>query len=200
MSGIIAQNSGRHTGLVKAGAGGGVWTFISTLTASADLTLSFTGIGDAYDEYYFHFNSIHAATNNAQFFFNGSDDATSHTYDISKTTTFFRPYKAEGGASGLNYDNSFDLANGTGFQALQGDGVGIDNDQCCSGYLRLINPASTTFIKSFWSVVNSVGPGDYLKTNYVAGYFNTTAPITAIQFKFNTDEIDSGSISLYGIG
>ena len=43
MSGIIAQNSGRHTGLVKASSGGGgVWNKIETLTASNSATLSFT--------------------------------------------------------------------------------------------------------------------------------------------------------------
>ena len=44
MSGIIAQNSGRHTGLVKAASGGGdaVWNLIETLTASSDADLSFT--------------------------------------------------------------------------------------------------------------------------------------------------------------
>ena len=41
MSGIIAQNSGRHTGLVKASSAGGVWNLIETLTASSDADLSF---------------------------------------------------------------------------------------------------------------------------------------------------------------
>ncbi len=30
MSGIIAQNVGRHTGLVKAPGGGGAWNLINT--------------------------------------------------------------------------------------------------------------------------------------------------------------------------
>ena len=43
MSGIIAQNSGRHTGLVKAASGGGgVWNLILTQTASSSATISFT--------------------------------------------------------------------------------------------------------------------------------------------------------------
>ena len=42
MSGIIAQNSGRHTGLVKAASAGGVWNLILTQTASASATINFT--------------------------------------------------------------------------------------------------------------------------------------------------------------
>ena len=207
MSGIVAQNVGRNSGLVKAAAGGAVeWTLIKTLTASSSATLSFVNgasdvvLDDTYDEYYFNFIDIHAGTNNAQFFFNGSDDTSRHAYDISKTTTFWRPYRSEGGFVGINYDDSYDLANGTGFQALQGDGVGIDNDQSASGHMRLFNPASTTFVTHFFSVCNGMSPDDYLKVNHVSGYFNTTAAITAIQFKFNSGNIDAGTISLYGIG
>ena len=53
MSGIIAQNVGRHTGLIKATAAGGEWTLISTVTSDgSDATISFTsGIDSTYDEY-----------------------------------------------------------------------------------------------------------------------------------------------------
>ena len=33
MSGIIAQNSGRHTGLVKSASAAGVWNLIETFTS-----------------------------------------------------------------------------------------------------------------------------------------------------------------------
>ena len=35
--------------------------------------------------------------------------------------------------------------------------------------------------------------------NYVAGYINTTAAITEIDFKFNTGNMDAGTIIMYGI-
>ena len=34
---------------------------------------------------------------------------------------------------------------------------------------------------------------------HVAGYCNVTAAIDAVQFKFNTGNIDAGDICLYGI-
>ena len=80
MSGIIAQNSGRHTGLVKAGGAGGVWTLIETQTASSDSTLSFTsGIDSTYDEFVFQFINIHAETDGAKFQFQG-DTGTNTSY------------------------------------------------------------------------------------------------------------------------
>ena len=33
MSGIIAQNVGRHTGLVKAAGGGGAWNLLQKITS-----------------------------------------------------------------------------------------------------------------------------------------------------------------------
>jgi hypothetical protein len=35
--------------------------------------------------------------------------------------------------------------------------------------------------------------------NHIAGYFNTTAALDEFQFKFNSGNIDSGTIKLYGI-
>ena len=200
MGGIVTQNINRQSGLVKAPeAGGGAWNFISKTSGDA-ATISITsGIDSTYKVYLITCNNIHAATDNQLFLFNGSDDTSSHSYDISKQTTFWRAYHSEGDASGLGYDGGGDLANGTGFQVLNGDGLGIDNDQCTSGYLYLYNPSSTTFLKHFSSVFNNMTPDDYLQNTYVHGYFNTTAAITALQFKMASGNINSGDICLYGL-
>jgi hypothetical protein len=41
---------------------------------------------------------------------------------------------------------------------------------------------------------------DFTETDFVAGYGNTTSAVDAIQFKFDSGNIDSGTIKLYGIG
>ena len=198
MSGIIASNIDSNSGLIKKPSAG-VWVKISSVTASSSGDVSFTsGIDSTYDKYCFIFNNIHAATDNQLFHFNGSSDSGSN-YNVTKTTSYFRAYHSEGDATGLGYDSGGDLAQGTGFQVLNGDGLGIDNDQSTSGYLYLYNPASTTFVKHFMSVFNNMTPDDYLQNTYVAGYFNTTAAITALQFKMASGNIDAGVIKLYGI-
>ena len=187
----------------------GEMRFIKKLTASSSSTLSFVdGSSDVvldvtYKEYLFTFNSIHPATNNANFTFNGSDDDSSHSYDVIKTTTAFDAFhKEDGSSSNLSYRTSEDIAEGTGFQTLTLDGgVGNNNDDNFNGYLHLFNPSSTTFVKHFLAKTThgyNASPA-FVMNSFIAGYFNTTADITAIQFKFASGNIDAGDICLYGI-
>ena len=75
MTGIVAQNVARTSGLVKAASGGGgVWTLIKTLTASSSSTLSFVdGTSDVvldstYPIYVFKFINIHPQTDGVHYF------------------------------------------------------------------------------------------------------------------------------------
>jgi len=205
MSGIIAQNILDNSGLVKAPAAGGAWNFIKKLSASSDSALSFvTGSSDvdltSYKEYIFTFKNIHPETQGAEFTFNGSDDDSSHSYDVIKTVSMFATYNHEssGETPNVYYNTDADIAQSTAFQILCYD-VGADNDQGCSGYLHLFNPSSTTFVKHFITSFNSAHYGDYSQQFNLAGYFNDTDDITALQFKFSSGDIDTGDICLYGI-
>ena len=189
----------------------GAMTLIKTLTASSSSTLSFVhGSSDVvldstYPVYLFKFINIHPATNNTDFSFNASDDDSSHSYDVIKTTTTFDAFhKEDGGNQALNYKTGGgeDIAQGTGFQILTLDGgVGNNNDDNFNGQLFLFNPSSTTFVKHFFATTThgyNASPA-FVMNSFIAGYFNTTADITAIQFKFASGNIDSGTIKLYGI-
>ena len=183
----------------------GSMVFIKKLTASSSGTLSFVDgssdvvLDSTYKEYMFTFNNMHPATDNVNFLFNGSDDDSSHSYDVTKTTTFFRAHHNEAdSATALGYRTGQDLVQSTSFQQLNLE-VGNDNDQSLSGSLHLFNPSSTTFVKHFIARTNVSFEADYTIDSYVAGYFNTTADITAIQFKMSSGNIDSGDICLYGI-
>ena len=187
----------------------GEMRFIKKQTASSSATISFVDgtsdvvLDNTYKEYLFTFNSIHPATNNANFTFNGSDDDSSHSYDVIKTTTAFDAFhKEDGSSSNLSYRTSEDIAEGTGFQTLTLDGgVGNNNDDNFNGYLHLFNPSSTTFVKHFLAKTThgyNASPA-FVMNSFIAGYFNTTADITAIQFKFASGNIDAGDICLYGI-
>ena len=180
----------------------GELNFISKQTASSSATISFTsGIDSTYKEYLFTFNNIHPANDDKNFLFNGSDDTSSHSYDITKTTTSFVAYHNEGGSdSALAYSNGGDLAQSTDFQRLSiGDKMGNDNDQGLSGSLHLFDPSNTTFVKHFIAETSIAGASNYNSHAFFSGYFNTTSAITAIQFKAETGNIDAGDICLYGI-
>ena len=203
MSGIIAQNVGRHTGLVKAAdAGGGAWTLIQTLTSDgSDADLSFTsGLDDTYDVYCFIFTYIHLETADDHFQFNASDDGGSN-YDLSKIGTFFRGYHNEAGAAGtFNYDSGQDIA-GTGHGTLISY-ADVSNDSNGGGEFYLWNPSSDTFTKHFSSRIvsqqNDANP--YMYDNHIAGYINTADAVNAVQFKASSGEIQAGTISLFGLG
>ena len=184
---------------------GGSMVFIKKLTASSDGTLSFVdGASDVvfdstYKEYLFTFNNVHPATDAAALTFNGSDDDSSHSYDVTKTTSYFYAYQNEAGNStNLVYDTNQDLAQQTGFQNLAAS-IGSDNDQGLSGSLRIFNPSSTTFVKHFIGETHISSHEDLALHFYIGGYFNTTADITAMQFKMSSGNIDAGDICLYGI-
>ena len=184
----------------------GSMTFIKKLTASASATLSFVDgsdgvvLDDTYKEYVFTFNNIHPATNNTNFTFNASNDDSSHSYDVIKTTTQFRSLHAEANNdTNLQYFGSQDLAQSSAFQTLISE-IGNENDETASGYLNLFNPSSTTFVKHYMSRLNSYASFDYSIEQYSAGYFNDGSnDLTAIQFKMSSGNIDAGDICLYGI-
>ena len=198
MSGIVAQNSGRHSGLVKTVSAAGVWNLIQTLTSDgSDATLTFdSDIDSTYDEYVFKFINIHPETDNKEFQVNFRDGSTA--YDATKTTTTFNAHHSEGDATGFQYDTNADIASGTGFQLLAG-ACGNDNDQAISGYMHLFNPSSTTFVKHFIARISGFHEGDYAFDFPTAGYCNVTAAIDGVQFKYDSGNIDAGDICLYGI-
>ena len=206
MSGIVAQNVGRPSGLIKAAAagGGGTWVEIKSLTASGDGDLSFVDgtddvvLDSTYPIYVFTFNNIHPQNDDVEFGFNGSTD-TGSNYNVAKTTTNFNAYHDEAdSATDVGYRTGEDLAQSTAVQRFQID-YGADADQVGCGYLHLFNPSSTTYVKHFLSRTTNYHAGDYAIDCYVGGYFNTTSAVDAIQFSMSSGNIDSGKIKLFGI-
>ena len=186
----------------------GAMTLIKTLTASASATLSFVNgssdvvLDSTYPIYLFKFINVSptSGASNPTFGFNGSDDTSSHSYDIVKTTTAIQAYhKEDGSAASLFYNTSFDLAQSTAFQYLNFGDANTDADASGSGELYLFNPSSTTFVKHFMSNFNNCASDPSSENDRVAGYFNTTSAITAMQFKYNSGNMDAGTIKLYGI-
>jgi hypothetical protein len=182
----------------------GSMVFIKKLTASSSATLSFVDgtdgvvLDDTYKEYYFTFKDIHPSSSNSYFQFNISTDGGSN-YNVAKTTTWFQSYHAENDSfSGLGYNTSRDLAQGTGYQDISTT-MTTDNDLSLSGQMQLFNPSSTTFVKHFIIRANHMTDNPASNDSYCAGYGNTTSAVDAISFRMDTGNIDAGDICLYGI-
>ena len=183
----------------------GSMVFIKKLTASGSATLSFVDgtsdvvLDDTYKEYLFTFNNIHPSVDGEKCGFQGNA-AGGSGYNETMTTTFITAAhnESDSDAGPLEYDPGYDLAQGSTFQRLTRT-TGNQNDECWSGYLRLFNPSSTTFVKHFLAVSQSLQANEYSNHCHIAGYFNTTSAIDEIQFKMESGDIDAGDICLYGI-
>tara|TARA_R110002096_G_scaffold433357_1_gene651907 strand:- start:7 stop:627 length:621 start_codon:yes stop_codon:yes gene_type:complete len=182
----------------------GSMVFIKKLTASGSATLSFVDgassvvLDNTYKEYLFTFKDIHPATNNQDIQFNASVDGGSN-YNVTKTSTTFQAQHDEADSEALlQYNTDRDLAQSTSAQrfSLQ---IGNGNDECVAGYLHIFNPSSTTFVKHYIARVNGYNGSNYSQDFYTAGYMNTTSAVDAIQFSFQSGNIDAGDICLYGI-
>ena len=207
MSGIVSQNIGRTSGLIKAvEGGGGTWTAIKTLTSDgSDSDLTFVNgasdvvLDSTYPLYCFQLINIHPETNNVRLMMNGSDDTSSHAYDITKISTYFRAYHLEDDSGqAVAYDSDRDSDQATGVQELSMH-TSNDADANINGHMYLFGPSSTTFITHFAARITSSEVSPSSTDSMIAGYFNTTAAITAIQFTFTAGEIQGGKIKLFGI-
>jgi len=186
-----------------AGMPAGAMVLIKEQTASSSSTIDFIdGTSDVvldstYPIYLFKFINIHPATDSVEFSFQ-VDTGTNTSYNQQITSTVFRTFhdEADSGTGLAYYDQ--DQANGTSFQDISDD-VGNGNDESLAGELWLFNPSSTTYVKHFMAITQDYNANDHSLNWYTAGYINTTTAITRARFKFESGNMDSGTIKLYGI-
>ena len=177
----------------------GKLTLISSATASGSASVSFTsGIDSTYDEYVFYCVDIHPSSNSIAFTFQVNASGGSG-FDEAITSTYFDADNLEAGGGGtLRYEAADDQANGTAYQKVT-RATGNDADACAAGVLHLFNPASTTYVKHFYSRFEEYYTSSpRIIDDFSSGYINTTAAITQISFKPESGTFD-GTIYLYGI-
>ena len=200
---LANNNSLANITALPSSISGGAMTLLATQTASGSANLSFTsGIDDTYDSYVFKFYNIHPATNRAIFQFQ-ADTGTNTNYNIAATTSYFQSlHKENDGNAALGYNDSHDDAQSTSFLNLTTHNSS-DNDSATSGNITIYQPSSSVFVKHFISTFNHMytetGGDKYSWEDFKAGYFNTATALTRFQFKFDSGNIDSGVIKLYGI-
>jgi len=181
-----------------AGVSTGDVVLLSTQTASNSASLSFTSdITSTYGEYILKFYNINPATDVGYFHWQGSTDGGS-SYGVNMTTTAFNAYhKEDDSQADIGYIGGSDLAQSTSYQQLAVS-IANDADGSCAGTLHLFNPASTTYVKHFYSTFQGMDHDDVSQNAYMAGYINTTSAIDALNFKFASGNFD-GKIKMWGV-
>ena len=185
---------------VNSGLKGAGPILIQSQTASSSASISFTsGLDSTYDKYMFVFVNIHPATNSVNFGFQVNAAGQSGFNETITSNVFGAMHAENDNDATLTYQSGSDQAQGTALQTLNYN-TGNQNDASVSGELHLFNPASTTYVKHFYSTNNEMLEASYSVNYFVAGYINTTSAIDEIEFKFASGNIDAGKIKMYGIG
>ena len=191
-----SDGSGNLSSVNSALKGNEVLLTTNTFTdaASSDFT---TLIDSTYDVYIFKFNAINPATDLASFQFQVNASGGSG-FNETMTTTYFSAWHDEADTSaGVGYIANKDQAQGTAYQIICYS-IGNAAKECAVGELYLFSPASTTYVKHFYSRAQNFHGADYSQEVYVGGYVNTTAAIDEISFKMDSGNMD-GEIKMYGL-
>ena len=193
---FTSDGSGTLSGL-NSGLSGDGWKLLNTSTASGASSVEFTSL-TGYKIFKFVFIDVAPSADNRDLVFNGSTDDGS-TW-ATKTTSYFETYHGVDGASTtLTYGAAYDLAQSTSDQILARD-AGGGADECIAGEIVIFNPASTTYVKHFYSTIqyHHYYGNNQSQNNFVAGYFNTTSALNRIKFLMDADNL-SGTIKQYGL-
>ena len=201
---LVKYNNNSISAITTTGqmATGGM-VLIKEQTASSSSTISFVDgsggvvLDSTYPIYLFKFINLHNSDDDNQFSFNFSTDSGSN-YNVTKTSTHFYAIHTEADSTAFSYYGGGDLVQSTAFQITTLES-GADNDECDVGELYLFNPSDTTFVKHFMCTMNETGAAPRSSNNFIAGYGNTQSAINGVQFKYASQNIDSGTIKLYGI-
>tara|TARA_R110002020_G_scaffold126469_1_gene284251 strand:+ start:3649 stop:4380 length:732 start_codon:yes stop_codon:yes gene_type:complete len=197
---IFTSDGAGNVSSVNAALAGAGPTFIQKQTASSSSSINFeTGIDSTYDEYLFVWADVVLGTDTAYLRFTPSTASGSYG-DEDGLATFYNAYSyySWSTSSALAYDTSRDF-NGTGSVLLSGH---MDNAATsgAGGWMKFYRPSSTTYVKNF---IAEMTTPYYLPTSsvnyFIAGFFNTTAAITKLQFNTDSGSITSGTFWLYGI-
>jgi hypothetical protein len=190
-------------GALDSGLAKGSMTLIKKLTASSSANLTFIHgtanvvLDSTYKEYLFIVNNMHpGATSEVNFVFNMTTDGSN--FNVEKQGTMMENLHNENNSTSLlRYGpDPGDLE--TGDLMLMGS-INRDADGCGVCLFRLYNPASTTFLKHYSADIQLTHTGPRTYHRLAAGYANTTSAITGVRFLMNTGNIDTGTITLYGI-
>ena len=171
----------------------------NTITSATAASAFTSSIDSTYKLYIFKFYDVRPDTDNIKFAVDFSTDGGSN-YGMTKTTTFFYTYHTEDdSAAALEYVDGHDLAQSTSPQRVT-DGVDTGEADCsAAGELFLFNPSNSTYVKHFYGTSVNKG-GSTIVNSYFGGYVNSTSDVDAVQFKFESGNIATSVIRMYGVG
>ena len=147
----------------------------------------------------FKFINMHPVTDNVHLRFQLGIGATP-VYTGANFYTNFGIMQSNGTTNWWQYEASYGGSGawGVNFATLFKE-IGNDTDESVGGELELFNPGSSTFETVYQSLCSGHLYNDYMLTCFGGGGYNVSDAITGIRFYFNSGNIDSGIIKVYGL-
>jgi len=173
-------------------------TTVTSATANVTFVHGTSGVvlDSTYPIYQFVFINCLPSSDGVKLNYNFSID-TGSNYNVTKTSTNFYAGHTEADATGFGYDSGLAQSTSDAFGTV--GAIGSAADEGCSGEMFLFNPSSTTFVKHFLGQVTIYGSNPQSQITYTGGYCNTTSAVDGVRIKFESGNIASGVIKLYGI-
>lgn len=170
--------------------GEGSLALLETKTASNSASLDFTSrLVSTYDNYLLILNSVLPATNAANLQLRVSSDNGSTWI---QGTSYSASYMYIGGGGGIGAVDSLDTS---AFIIAAANKNSLNG---ASGRLGVFGPLLAQYTQLIFAV-NQINSGDSLPYTYTGGgAYKVTTAINALQVAFNSGNITSGSVSLYG--
>ena len=180
----------------------------SAHTASNDSEIEIlTGITSAFDEYQFHFYNVCPVNDGGDWQFQ-VDTGTNTNWNMYVTSSTYNAWHKEGNVSDDGeYNGGDDQQNADQAYINLTGTVGSDSYEALSGVLHLYAPASTAFLKQFTARCVA-REEDYARDHWRSGMIGTaassagsgeTAAITRIRFRFESCNIDTGTVKMFGV-
>ena len=188
-----------------AGGFGGNMTLVETSTISSSVAaVEFTGIDNSAKLWIVRWAEIDTDTTGSHFEYNFSDDASSHSYDLNKTTTHVHLYvKLDGGSHTFNYGGLHDLDQSTSGYARGNPYLHSISEACGYGELYIFAPNvhATRGGQVFYSMgatYQDGTPTDYVENDMVGGVLvGANNGITAVRFRISSGNLTGGVIRLF---
>jgi len=199
MSGILTDNIGRSSGLVKA-AGGGAWNLIGTQVASTSANLTQTGLDSTYDTYVVALSDLIPSSDNQDPYLRLGDSSgidsgsTDYAYGWSGYNVNDTSHSIVGindtQNSEISFSNSCCIMNGVG--NASGEGI--------SGMFYIGQPGDSTMkttIQGDATFMDSTGVP--VSVFNVTGIRNSVITHDRVQFLFASGNIATGRMTVWGI-
>lgn len=167
--------------------GGGAYVYISSATAAASPSITFTGLTGAYDSYVILIDDVILATT-TQILVAQMSTNNGSSYDSTALYSYQSLYGATStaGAVSATGQTYLNLIAGT-----------ITNASYSSGTILIINPSGS---QAYKNVITNIGTttNNQLMSCMTTAY-NNVAPVNAIKIFSTSGNITSGTFKLYGI-